>query len=566
MASAVYALMPMKLHSERVAGKNFRLLAGEPLFCYTLRSLLAAASISHVYINTDAVHLRDLITRYFPAEAHRITVLERPLHLCGDAVPMTQILASDCATILKQTGTSDEATFIQTHATNPLLSAATIDAAVSTFTAAYPDAHDSLFSVTVRRARLYDHYGRAINHEPELLLRTQDLSPVYEENSVLYVFKAALLEQGVRIGKRPLMYETPLNESFDIDTQADWDLVHEMVSARKASRSPKTVLVSAPYVIPHMARFRDILRHFGLNVVVPEGMRERLTEEQLLSLAGTFDATICGDDHYTERVLRACSPRLTAISKWGTGIDSIDAATAKALGVTVCNTPGAFTQPVADSAMSYILAFARNMAATDASMKEGSWTKLGGRCLAECTIGCIGCGAIGQALCERLAGFGTRVFFVDPVPPPAAWLAANPHVSAASSLSTLAGACDFVALCCDLNPSSKHIINAETLACMRPGAFIVNTARGGLVDELQLIAALKSGKIAGAGLDVFEDEPLPVDSPLRSMSTGTVLLSAHNANASPACHERVHFATIANLLRALNIHFEADVLAALVAA
>jgi D-3-phosphoglycerate dehydrogenase len=157
-------------------------------------------------------------------------------------------------------------------------------------------------------------------------------------------------------------------------------------------------------------------------------------------------------------------------------------------------------------------------------------------------------------VCARLRGFGARVLFVDPVAPPPAFMEANRHVSAAASLSDMLLQCHFVLMCCDLNPSSKHILNSATLACMRPDAVLINAARGPLVDEAALVAALESGGIAGAAMDVFEHEPLAKDSPLLSMRN--VVLAPHNANASPACHEAVHWSTIKSMLKALAIPFE----------
>ena len=480
---------------------------------------------------------------------------------------------------------------MQTHSTNPLLSAGTIDAAVAAFAAAWPVHHDSLFSVSAVRTRLFDQLGRAVNHNPAMLMRTQDLPPLWEENSLLYIFKAQdLFQSHTRIGKRPLMFETPPCESHDIDTPADWDMVAALMAARRPAGpdagapseevlSPQhrplpmpiaalrpvggittgaqqlTVLVSAPYILPHMAaRFSELLSSFNLRVLCPHGLHERLSEDELLAIAGSFDATICGDDAYTARVLAACSPRLKVIAKWGTGIDSIDKVYAQSIGVAVTNTLGAFTDPVADSTLAYMLLFARNVAATDADMKAGSWVKLPGKTLRECTVGLVGCGNIGQAVCARLRGFGACVLFVDPVAPPPAFMEANRHVSAAATLADMLPQCDFVCLCCDLNPSSKHIINATTLACMRPDAVLINTARGPLVDEAALVASLESGSIAGAAMDVFEHEPLAKHSPL--LSIRNVVLAPHNANASPACHEAVHWKTIKSMLSALAIPFE----------
>jgi hypothetical protein len=338
--------------------------------------------------------------------------------------------------------------------------------------------------VTAVRTRLYDQLGRAVNHNPAVLMRTQDLPPLWEvrrrsrrklkrvymsarvrwpladckdakhtvhakygaacaltraaaclaprtaaqENSCIYIFKGeTLLRRHQRIGERPLFFEMSGLESIDIDEEHDWTLAAALMPsvlaaaasppaavpapaaaandafveapAESTAMSPATandetlvlaqplcvaratprehfdILVSAPYMTPHMARFTEIMASFGLRAVVPHDIKERLTEEQLLAHAGCFDGAICGDDAYTARVFAACAPRLKVrqerracavaqwppdvlpaapdcifqvISKWGTGIDSIDKAAAAQHGVTVCNTPGAFTHPVAD--------------------------------------------------------------------------------------------------------------------------------------------------------------------------------------------------------------------------
>lgn len=309
-----------------------------------------------------------------------------------------------------------------------------------------------------------------------------------------------------------------------------------------------TVLISAPYLIPSIERFLPVLRHFGLEVMVAE-VHERLSEEELLRYAGQFDGALCGDDRFTERVMQACLPRLKVISKWGTGIDSIDRAAAQRLGIRVCNTPNAFTLPVSDSVLGYILAFARQLPWMDRAVKGGVWAKLPGRSLSECTLGVIGVGNIGKAVLRRARAFGMKLLGNDIVPIAPDFIAENGVEM--TSLEDLLRRADFVSVNCDLNPTSYHIINAKTLGWMKPTAVLINTARGPLVDEPALVAALQGGQIAGAALDVFEVEPLPEDSPLRQMDN--VLLAAHNSNASPAAWERVHWNTIRNLLDGLGI-------------
>lgn len=299
---------------------------------------------------------------------------------------------------------------------------------------------------------------------------------------------------------------------------------------------------------PVLDRFRPVLERHGLELIVPN-VRERLEEEDLLRYAGQFDGAICGDDRYTRRVLQACAPRLKVISKWGTGIDSIDSAAAAELGIRVYRTPNAFTLPVADTVLGYILAFARRQPWMDREMKAGRWEKLPSRALHECTLGIIGVGNIGKAVARRARAFGMTVLGNDIVEIDHVFLAETGVQM--TSLEDLLARSDFVSLNCDLNPTSYHLINARTLALMKPSAVLINTARGPVVDEAALIAALQSGQIAGAALDVFEVEPLPLDSPLLKMEN--VLLAPHNANSSPSAWERVHWNTIKNLLEGLDI-------------
>lgn len=309
-----------------------------------------------------------------------------------------------------------------------------------------------------------------------------------------------------------------------------------------------TILLTAPYMIPYVDRFRPVFEHYGLDLIVPT-VHERMSEEELLAYAGQFDGTVCGDDRYTERVLQACLPRLKVISKWGTGIDSIDRKTAEHLGIRVCNTPNAFTLPVSDSVLGYLLAFARRLPWMDRAIKAGEWEKIPGRSLSECTLGVIGVGNVGKAVLRRARPFGMTLLGNDIVPIAPDFIVENKVEM--TSLEDLLARSDFVSLNADLNPTSRHLINARSLAMMKPGAVLINTARGPLVDEPALVAALQSGQIGGAALDVFEVEPLPADSPLKKMDN--VMLAPHNSNSSPAAWERVHWNTLRNMLEALGM-------------
>lgn len=307
------------------------------------------------------------------------------------------------------------------------------------------------------------------------------------------------------------------------------------------------VLLSAPYMLTERERFVALLEQLGLEVIAPE-VEERLEEEALLDYAGGFEGTICGDDQYTRKVLEACSPQLQVISKWGTGIDSIDQEACAQLGIVIGNTPNAFTLPVADSVLGYILAFARKQPWLDRAMKEGVWKKIPGHSLSECTLGVIGVGNVGKAVLRRADAFGMTLVGNDIREIEPDFLAEH-HVKM-MSFDCLLAAADYISVNCDLNPTSRNLLGKESFQMMKKTAVVINTARGPIIRQDDLVEALRSGAVAGAALDVFRDEPLPEDSPLLDLDN--VLLAPHNANSSPAAWERVHRNTLNNLLTGLN--------------
>jgi D-3-phosphoglycerate dehydrogenase len=311
------------------------------------------------------------------------------------------------------------------------------------------------------------------------------------------------------------------------------------------------VLFTAPYMIPFVDRFRPIFDRYGLKLIVPD-VKERMEEADLLQYAGQFDGAICGDDRYTLRVIEACSPRLKVISKWGTGIDSIDAEACSRYSIRIGRTLNAFTTPVADSVLAYMLAFARRHPWMDKEMKNGRWEKIPGKALSECTLGVIGIGNIGKAVTRRARAFGMKVYGTDIIQIDHVFITETGIEM--TDLPALLAQSDFVSLNCDLNSTSYHLMNSDTFALMKPNAVLINTARGPLVEEKALIDALRANRLAGAALDVFEVEPLPLDSPLLKMDN--VLMAPHNSNSSPAAWERVHWNTIKNLLDGLGIQYE----------
>lgn len=305
------------------------------------------------------------------------------------------------------------------------------------------------------------------------------------------------------------------------------------------------VLITAPYMQPEVDRFRPVFEEYDVEVVVPP-VEERMEEEGLLDWIGDVDGVICGDDRFTERVLDA-APNLEVVAKWGTGIDSIDQAACRERDIAVCNTPDAFSEPVADTVLGYVLCFARNLPWMDDAMKGGIWKKIDGFALREATLGVIGVGDVGKTVVQRAEVFGMRILGNDRVDMPAGFLEA--HDVEMVDKQTLLQHSDFVSLNTDLNESSRHLMDAGAFGRMKETAVLINASRGPVVDEEALIDALQSDSIRGAALDVFEKEPLPEDSPLRDMDN--VMLAPHNANSSPEAWEHVHRNTIQNLLREL---------------
>ncbi len=217
----IAALVPMRHHSQRVPGKNYRLLAGKPLFHHIVETLQAVPEIDVIVVNTDSEPVMDGLREHFPD----VVIINRPEELREDDRPMNDILLYDTEQV--------EADFyLQTHSTNPLLRSETVSSAIRAFLEAYPT-HDSLFSVTRWQTRLYDRHGAAINHDPKELIQTQDLPPVYEENSCIYLFtRENLQKHNHRIGPEPMMFEIPALEAVDIDEESDFQIADILMRER----------------------------------------------------------------------------------------------------------------------------------------------------------------------------------------------------------------------------------------------------------------------------------------------------------------------------------------------
>lgn len=218
------ALVPMKAHSERVPNKNVRPFFAEPLYFRILHTLESMDEVDRIVINTDSDQIRTEAPKHFD----KVTIHPRPRSLCGDDVSMNRIIADDMQRL-------EGDLFMQTHSTNPLLRAGTIRRAIQQFVVAGD--HDSLLSVTAYHSRFYTADGQPLNHDPTELIRTQDLKPIYEENSCLYIFTRQSFEAtGRRIGVHPLMFETPRLESIDIDDPETWALAEAVAAGVPATR------------------------------------------------------------------------------------------------------------------------------------------------------------------------------------------------------------------------------------------------------------------------------------------------------------------------------------------
>ena len=217
MNKKMVALVPMRHHSVRVPGKNYRPFVDKPLFHHIISTLLKVPELETILVDTDSPEILESLA----ADFTQVETLSRPEHLRGDAVPMNEILIHD-------TGVMAADFYLQTHSTNPLLRAETISAAIQTFLENIPE-YDSMFGVTQLQTRLWDQLGRPINHNPNILLRTQDLPPVYEENSCLYIFRREnLVTRRNRLGERPLMFEIPSIEAWDIDEELDFTIAEAL--------------------------------------------------------------------------------------------------------------------------------------------------------------------------------------------------------------------------------------------------------------------------------------------------------------------------------------------------
>ena len=308
------------------------------------------------------------------------------------------------------------------------------------------------------------------------------------------------------------------------------------------------ILISSSHMRSVLDRYRPILDKERIDVILPKALSQYLTEVEMLeSVDENLDGIICSDDRITRTVMEKAK-HLKAISKWGVGLDSVDRIAAKELGIQVLNSPGAFNQSVSEMVIAYILWFARRPHHLHQSMKQGEWIKWTGRSLQSMSLGIIGIGNIGKTLTRHARGFGMTVLGNDIVEIDSTFIRETGIRMV--DLESLLKESDVVSLNCDRNPSSEHLINRHTLALMKPSSYLINTARGPIIHQDDLIAALKQRTIAGAALDVFESEPLSIHSELLKLEN--VVLAPHNSFNTREAVEFVHQNTIMNMVNFLN--------------
>jgi len=307
----------------------------------------------------------------------------------------------------------------------------------------------------------------------------------------------------------------------------------------------KKVLISAPYMLMDIGKFTEFFASNGIQPTLAT-VKERLSEEELLEIIDIYDGVVCGDDAFTRQVLEKAK-NLKVISKWGTGIDAIDVRAAQELGIMVCRTPNAFSHPVADTTLAYMLAFARNVIASDVQMKQGEWSKIPGFTLSEKTLGIIGLGNIGAQVAKRAHAFNMKIVANDvkEIAP----IILEQYGITMTTKDYIYENADIISIHCDLNDSSHHLIDKVAFGKMQKKPYLINTARGKHIAHEDLLEALEKGIISGAALDVFEIEPLPTTDKL--LERTDVILAPHNSNNSVRYWDAVHKNTLSNLIKYL---------------
>jgi D-3-phosphoglycerate dehydrogenase / 2-oxoglutarate reductase len=308
------------------------------------------------------------------------------------------------------------------------------------------------------------------------------------------------------------------------------------------------VLVTCPPMIQRIDEFRSVFESKGIELVIPEFIQS-LSEEELLELVPKVDGWIIGDDPATRNIFEnGKRGKLKAAVKWGVGVDNVDFKAAEKLGIPISNTPKMFGNEVADLGICYLLSLARQANFIDREVRKGHWIKPAGISVTGKTVALIGLGDIGLACARRLKGFDVKILGYDPFISLTNFEAGIDQIL---KFPEKLNEADFILISCALTNENIHLINKKTISEMKDGVFIINISRGKLIKEIDLVEALESGKIKGAALDVFEEEPLDMESPLRSFEQ--CIFGTHNGSNTVEAVKRATEQSMSLLFGYLNL-------------
>lgn len=300
------------------------------------------------------------------------------------------------------------------------------------------------------------------------------------------------------------------------------------------------LLVTCIHLIRHLEKYYSLLENSDIYFKAKSPINQQFSSYEMLDLLPGFNFIIAGDDEINEEVIiKSKSLGLKAIIKWGIGVDNIDIVAAKKNNISVFNTPNVFGGEVAEQALSMILNLSRGTNIIDREVRKGNWHKIEGSSLVGKNLGIVGFGSIGKAIGLRAKAFGMKISYYDPF--------FNEEISSLDEFQKvdfqeLCNYSDFLVLACSLTKENRHMINKTSLSLMKKNSFLINVSRGSLIKEIDLIKALKDKKIKGVGLDVFENEPLPINSELLSFEN--TIFGSHNSSNTIEAVERVNNMTI----------------------
>jgi D-3-phosphoglycerate dehydrogenase len=305
------------------------------------------------------------------------------------------------------------------------------------------------------------------------------------------------------------------------------------------------VLITCPQLLATIDNYRSIFAENSIEIETPDVVQQ-LTEPQLLDIIDPFHGVIAGDDEFTARVMEK-GRNLKVIARWGIGLDGVDLTAAERMGITVSNTPNVFSDEAADVVMAYIVLLSRQLHRLDQGVRDGDWPKIRGVSIRDKTLGIIGMGNIGRAVAHRALAAGMSILGYDVYPIPD--MIEGDSGPRMVTLDKLLAASDYISLNCNLTDTNRHILGTDQFALMKEGVYIINAARGPLIDEDALAQSLAKGKVSGAALDVFETEPLPAESLLRRFEN--CIFGTHNSSNTYEAVMRVNELAIQNLIEGL---------------